>query len=140
MLEALAYVLPQIEPPPSWPKERKADFGRLNRELQKFIVAHERQIVNEMRRAQNGAALHNPAAPMRDTSGVCAFAGDIDAKDQRTINLNVRLARSLHVYDSQGRVAAVLQESILISDVAGNFKALASTNSATSAFATRSDS
>ena len=57
VIEALASVMPPIEPPKGWPKERKADFGRLNRELQKFIVAHERQIINEMRRAQNEAAL-----------------------------------------------------------------------------------
>jgi hypothetical protein len=57
VIEALANVLPPIEPPSGWPKDRKADFGRLDRGLQKFIVAHERQIVTEMRRAQNEAAL-----------------------------------------------------------------------------------
>jgi hypothetical protein len=55
--EALSTRLPPIEPPSGWPKDRKADFGRLNRELQKFIVYHERKIVTEMRRAQNEAAL-----------------------------------------------------------------------------------
>jgi len=55
VIAAVNQVLPPIEPP-KWPRERKADFGRLNRELQKFIVAHERQIVTEMRRAQNEAA------------------------------------------------------------------------------------
>jgi hypothetical protein len=39
--EALGHVLP-IEAPKGWPTKRKADFGRLNRDLQKFIVAHER--------------------------------------------------------------------------------------------------
>jgi hypothetical protein len=56
VIAALNQVLPPIEPP-RWPNERKADFGRLDRSLQKFIVAHERQIVTEMRRAQNEAAL-----------------------------------------------------------------------------------
>jgi hypothetical protein len=53
---ALNQVLGPLEPPSGWPKARKADFDRLNREMQKFIVAHERQIVTEMRRAQNEAA------------------------------------------------------------------------------------
>ena len=56
VIAALDTVLPPIEPP-NWPKERKADFSRLDRGLQSFIVAHERQIIIEMRNAQNAAAL-----------------------------------------------------------------------------------
>jgi hypothetical protein len=57
VIEALGRAVPPIEPPNGWPKERKADFGRLDRGLQKFIVYHERKIITEMRRAQNEAAL-----------------------------------------------------------------------------------
>jgi hypothetical protein len=57
VIAALNQVFPPIEPPSGWPKERKADFALLHPGLQKFIVAHERQIIKEMRRAQNEAAL-----------------------------------------------------------------------------------
>jgi hypothetical protein len=52
---ALNQVAP-IEAPHSFPKEQKAQFTRLPRDLQKFVAEHTRKIVTEMRRAQNKAA------------------------------------------------------------------------------------
>lgn len=73
VIEALNRLLAPIEPPKGWPKDRKADFAGLNRELQKFIVYHERKIVTEMRRAQSEVALARKEKPngtlKQDTPG-----------------------------------------------------------------------
>jgi hypothetical protein len=78
--EALATRLPPIEPPAGWPKERKADFTLLHPGLQKFIVAHERQIIKEMRRAQNEAAL----ARKENTNGTLEQESTAAARADRT--------------------------------------------------------
>jgi len=83
VIEALDQVLPRIEPPSGWPKDRKADFGRLDRGLQKFIVAHERQIVTEMRRAQNVAAAKRKARDNGDSKQDTTSAAGTDRIDAR---------------------------------------------------------
>lgn len=51
---ALDHVAP-IEPPRSWPKEHKARFLALPRDLQMYVGAHEERREKEIRRAHNAA-------------------------------------------------------------------------------------
>lgn len=83
VIAALDTVLPPIEPP-NWPKERKADFSRLDRGLQSFIVAHERQIIIEMRNAQNAAALARKENHHGNTQQKFTAAACTDRPDART--------------------------------------------------------
>lgn len=46
----------QIDPPRSWPDEKKQSFKLLPYDVQLFIVAHEKQREQALRRAQNDAA------------------------------------------------------------------------------------
>jgi hypothetical protein len=57
VIAALDTVSPSIEPPRSWPAARKAEFGRLPRDLRRFVADHHRNIETQLRRAQNEAAL-----------------------------------------------------------------------------------
>ncbi len=47
----------RIEPPRSWPKEHKFQFGRLPYDLQIYVASHESQRETEVRRAHNEAAM-----------------------------------------------------------------------------------
>jgi hypothetical protein len=58
VIAALNLVVP-IKAPRAWPTNRKIQFARLERDLQKFIIEHEKKIETEMRRAQNEAASAN---------------------------------------------------------------------------------
>ena len=55
VIEALHQVLPSAPAPNGWPKNRKLQFARLDRDLQQFIIEHETTIIKEMRRAQNAS-------------------------------------------------------------------------------------
>lgn len=55
VIAALNLVVP-TPAPRAWPKERRIQFARLERDLQNFIIEHEKKISTEMRRAQNEAA------------------------------------------------------------------------------------
>jgi hypothetical protein len=46
-----------IDPPRSWPNDRKQRFGSLPYDLQVYVAAHEAQREKALRRAQNEAAI-----------------------------------------------------------------------------------
>ena len=61
-----------IEPPRSWPKEHKARFLALPRELQTYVAAHESQREKVIRRAHNDVAMAKQALipqPAKVTNG-----------------------------------------------------------------------
>lgn len=53
--EAISY-LAKIDPPRSWPNDRKQQFKSLPYDLQVYVAAHESQREKALRRAQNEAA------------------------------------------------------------------------------------
>jgi hypothetical protein len=87
VIEALDRVLPRIEPPRSWPAERKLKFARLPRDLQRFVAEHHRNIETEMRRAQNEAALakrkENTNGTSKQESTAAAGADRIESGGNR---------------------------------------------------------
>jgi len=48
--------LPPIEPPRSWSKEKRENWSKLDRDLQEYLVEHDRETSTSVRRAQNEAA------------------------------------------------------------------------------------
>lgn len=75
---ALNQVAP-IVPPRSWPKEHKARFVALPRELQMYVGAHEAQREKEIRRAHNEAATAKQALasikqPKQEPNGIQSHA------------------------------------------------------------------
>ena len=74
-----------IDPPRSWPDDRKQRFRSLPYDLQVYVEAHERQRERALRRAQNEAAVvRQKLAAFQQLGGRTSEKGKADETDVRS--------------------------------------------------------